>query len=152
MLRLSGPRNSGETSDVENVHLQKALSDRTIKKIMAEKCCRNKCIRGRLTKQEIVKSRKALQDLTEKDRSLILNLFQLSYFHPNGRRQYTFHLNEKDICRTAWLRAVFSDNVGDNIVDRNLATVDRTKTYSPLPITQTFKGNRKVRVLGVENK
>ena len=85
---------------------QKALSTETVDMLMAKKCCKNNCIRRKLTKEEVVKCRKAFQDLTEEDRrSLIVNFFKLSQFHRNGRRHYSFHVHGKDVCRTAWLRA-----------------------------------------------
>ena len=43
---------------------QKALSESTIQAIMTEKCCKNHCIQRRLTKEEIVKCRKAYHSLT----------------------------------------------------------------------------------------
>lgn len=102
---------------------RKALSAETIDMLMARKCCKNNCIPRKLTKEEIVQCRKAFQDLTEEDkRSLIVNFFKLSQFHRNGRRHYSFRVNGKDVCRTAWLRAnSVSATTWVKIVDENFA-------------------------------
>ena len=60
---------------------------------MGEKCYK---------REEIARCRKAFQDLTEEDRrSFILSFLQLSEYYVKGKPYYTFHINEKQVCRTA---------------------------------------------------
>ena len=73
---------------------------------MGEKCGKTRCIQHKLTKEEIARCRKVFQDLTEEDRrSFILSFLQLLEYCVKGKRYYTFRVNGKQVCRTAWLKA-----------------------------------------------